>query len=304
MRILNALKYGASHSLKSWKNALIVWFVILALVALFALPVRGVMKAGFDSSMIVEKLKNGFDIEAFTDPGTAFKSIISFLKSAFLIIILAAFLLNAFLSGGLFGSVSFMNEKSGEGFWRNGAKNFWSFLVILSLIYIFIIALGLVIVIIPLALISSVEGQTELVIFRTGLITVSLFLLLLPVLLLVADYARAWQVMQEKMRCFSAIGFGFRQTFRTFFKSWPLMLIVLLIQVLYYSLITRFLPGITPSNAIGVFLFFIFSQVLFFFKILLKIFRYGSVTCLMETEIRKTYTEVHRGPQSYTETGF
>lgn len=283
MKITDSIKNGALNSVHSWKGALIVWFLTLILVELFAIPLKNVMNSGFGSSMIVDRMKYGFDIEAFTDPGTAFKSIISFLKGGFFIIIAVSFLLNAFLTGGLFAGVSDQKKNSGAGyFWINSAKNFWSFLIILLVIGLIIILLAMIVVILPVSLIASKEGQSELVIFRTGMITVAVFLSLLTILILVADYARAWQVRNEGNRCFSAIAFGFRQTFATFAVSWPLMILLLLIQVLYYFIITRFLPGITPSTGMGVFLFFILSQVLFYIQILLKILRYGSITFLME----------------------
>jgi hypothetical protein len=80
MKIPDSVKNGSMRSLQSWKGALMVWFITLILVELLAVPLKGVMKAGFDSSMIVDRMKYAFDIEAFTDPGTAFKNIISFLK--------------------------------------------------------------------------------------------------------------------------------------------------------------------------------------------------------------------------------
>jgi hypothetical protein len=305
MKIPDSVKNGSMRSLQSWKGALMVWFITLILVELLAVPLKGVMKAGFDSSMIVDRMKYGFDIEAFTDPGTAFKNIISFLKGGFLIIIPVSFLINAFLTGGLFSGVSDQKNNSGRAFfWISSAKNFWSFLVILSFISLITIVLALIVVILPVSIISSKEGQSELVIFRTGMIVSAVFLLLISILILVADFARAWQVKHEGNRCFSAIAFGFRQTFTTIAVSWPLMIFLLLIQVAYYFLVARFLPAITPSTGMGVFLFFILSQVLFFIQILLKIFRYGSITYLMETdELRRTDTELHGGPQRFTENG-
>jgi hypothetical protein len=140
-------------------------------------------------------------------------------------------------------------------------------------------------VIIPLSIIVSQEFPSEILLFKVGIIAFSLFFLLLTVMILIADYARAWQVTNDRNRCFRAIGFGFRQTFRTFLSSGPTMIIILIIQLLYWWLVIRLLPGIIPATGIGVFLFFILSQFMFFVKILLKIFRYGSITFLAEHSI-------------------
>jgi len=126
------------------------------------------------------------------------------------------------------------------------------------------------------------EVSSEGAAFRTGIIATSIFLLFLPILLLVADYARAWQASHEKNACFKAINFGFSRTFRTFFSSYPLMVILLIVQFLYGWFVLSIVPGMKPVTGGGVVLLFILSQLLFFIKILLKGWRYGSVTKLME----------------------
>jgi hypothetical protein len=105
---------------------------------------------------------------------------------------------------------------------------------------------------------------------------------LISIIILVADYARAWQVTNESNACFRAIGFGFSQTFRTFLSSYPLMIILLTVQLLYGWLVLSILPGLKPLTGGGVLQLFLLSQFLFFIKILLKAWRYGSVTSMME----------------------
>jgi hypothetical protein len=292
MKILNAVKSGATRSLTLWKGAIIVLIITFLMVLLLAIPMKGVLKTGFSSSMIVERLRYGFDAEAFTDPGTAFKSLIASFRNGILLIIPVSFIVNAFLTGGLFGSLSKPSEKfSSTLFWRASAKNFWSFLIILLVAWLIIIFLALLIVVLPLSIVSANENFSELTFFRTGILTLSVFYFLLTIILLVADYARAWQVKFEKNLCFNAIGFAFRQTFRTFRSSWPLMILILIIQLLYWWLAGIFFARITPSTGLGVFLFFLLFQVLFFFRIQLKIFRYGSITSLMEQNLKVLITE-------------
>lgn len=283
MKILNAVRSGATRSLTLWKGALIVLIITLLMVLLLAIPMKGVLKTGFSSSMIVEKLRYGFDVEAFTDPGTAFKSLVASFRNSILLIIPVSFIVNAFLTGGLFDLLGKPLEKfSSSLFWKASAKNFWSFLIILLVAWFIIISLALLIIVLPLSIISSNENFSELSFFRTSILTLLVFFFLLTVILLAADYARAWQVKFEKNLSFSAIGFGFGQTFRTFRSSWPLMILILIIQLLYWWLAGILFARITPSTGLGVFLFFLLSQALFFIRILLKIFRYGCVTSLME----------------------
>lgn len=131
------------------------------------------------------------------------------------------------------------------------------------------------------------ENPSESSVFTVGIIACSVFLLLLFMLLLVADYARAWQVMYERSSGFRAIGYGFKQTFRTFLSSFSLMIFLFVIQILFGIIVLKILPGWRPASGGGVFLLFIVSQLLFYIKIMLRVWRYASVTSLMEQGLKK-----------------
>jgi hypothetical protein len=283
MKVLIAVKIAVFRSLKSWKGILIIWFLSLLLVSLLALPVRGSLNSGFGSSMITERLIDGIDFEVFSDLGEALTSLISYLSSGFFLLLVVGFLLNIFLSGGLFNSLKGSSGKFSTGeFFRASAKYFWSFLVILSVISIIVVVLAFLVVGVPMSLVGNADVPKEGALLKTFILFSSVFILLLILLLLVADYARAWQVAEERNACFKAIGFGFRQTFRTFRSSYLLMLILLVIQVSYGWLVLNILPGMKPVSGGGVFFLFLISQSMFIIKILLKMWRYGSVTSLME----------------------
>jgi hypothetical protein len=104
----------------------------------------------------------------------------------------------------------------------------------------------------------------------------------MSIIFLVADYARAWQASRTQSACFKALGFGFSQTFRTFFSSFVLMIMMILFQALLGWVVLKLIAGYTPVTGGRVFLLFAVSQLLFVFKIFLKAMRYGSVTSLME----------------------
>jgi hypothetical protein len=282
MKISIVLKTAASRTLKSWKGALIIWLCSLLLVSTLAIPVKGVLNSGFGSSMITGRLVNGIDIEVFSDLGDTFRSLISYFSSGFFILTVVGFLLNVFLSGGLFSGLrgSSVNYSAGE-FFRASAKNFWSFLAILVITSIIVILLAFLVVVIPLSIVYQVEIPVEGDLFKTFVIVLPAFILLQTIILLVADYARAWQVSGKENACFRAIGFGFSQTFRTFLSSYSLMLILVVVQILYGWLVLKILSGMKPVTEGGVFVLFLLSQFLFFIKILLKVWRYSCVTSLM-----------------------
>lgn len=283
MKILNSLKTGFLRSVNSWKGIVIIWLCFLLLVSLVAMPMKNSLKAAFGNSMITEKLSSGINTEVYADMEAGFRSLISYFSGGLIMILLVGFLINAFLSGGLFNSLKGISGPfSYSDFFRSSVKNFWSFFVITIMISLLIILLGILIIVIPVSIVSQASPSSEGAAFKTFICVTSIFFLIFPLLLLAADYARAWQVRQDRNSCFRAMGFGFRQIFRTFISSYTMMLILLIFQLLYGWLVLSVLAGIKPVTESGIILLFIMSQILFFIKIILKTWRYGSVSGMME----------------------
>jgi hypothetical protein len=283
MKLLIAIKTGFSRSLKSWKGILVFWVVSFFSVSLIVTPLKAGLKASLGSSMITEKLVKGIDVDVLGDLGVNLHSMYSSLTSGLLILSVVAVLLNIFITGGLFDSVK--NGSSGlfsENFFRASAKNFWSYLIITLMLYLIIITLIIVVVVIPVSVASNADSAPEGIVFRILFISMSVFMLAMTVILLVGDYARAWQAAHAGSAGFRALGFGFSQTFRTFLSSFPLMLILLLLQAIVAWILFKVLAGLVPAKGGGVLVLFLITQAIFFLKLFLKVLRYGSVTFLME----------------------
>jgi hypothetical protein len=211
------------------------------------------------------------------------KSLFSSFAAGFFFILVIGFLMNTFLTGGLFSSLRGAPQRfSASKFFKSSAENFWPFLIISLVIISLIIFQALIVIIIPILIVLSSESVTEPEIFNAIVITFSISAFVILILLLVADYARAWQVAKPGPACFKAIGFGFRETFSTFFSSFPLMLLVVIIQLLFGWLVLEILPSWHPSTGGGIVLLFLVSQLLFIIKIMLRTLRYASVTSLMQ----------------------
>lgn len=269
---------------------MITWFLTLILVSLLAIPLKGALKSAYGKSMITEKLASGFNTEIFTDLGSALKVIVSFFSTGLLVLILIGFVLNIFLAGGLFSSLRKNNTLfSSTEFFRSSAGNFWSFIIISLITRLIINFLSGLIIAVPLIIISlndSISTKTSIIIAS---VSVLISIVVVPVMLLVADYARVWQVSNERSACFKAIGFGFSETFSKFWSSYPMMLMILTVQILFIYIVFSVVPGWRPVSGAGVFLLFLLSQILFFIRIILKVWRYGSVTALMEMNAETTY---------------
>jgi len=283
MKTLTALITGLKRSIKIWKGILIVWFVCMSLVSLLVIPFRSSMKAGFGRSMITEELMDGFNIEVFSDLDSVFTNLASYFSSGLFLLLLLGILMNAFLTGGLFYSLKGISGKfSSTEFFRACARNFWSFLVITIILTIIIIFLTVFITGLPVFLAAQSYTESGASPFLAVKIAVIILISVIITLIVVADYARAWQVANDKPACFKAMGFGFGRTFRTFLSSVPMMLILLAVQVLFAWLVLKIIGQWKPVNTGGIFLLFLMSQFLFFIRILMKTWRYASVTSLKE----------------------
>lgn len=282
MKISSSLITGFRRTLKARNSILIAWFCILILVLVFAYPLRSSLRSAFGPTMITEKFAEGINIEAFTDLGPAFKSIMSFLTAGFLFTFLAGFLLNAFLTAGLFSSVKKNDIKfSAREFFGTGAGNFFDFLLISLILSLIIDAVFLLVVGLPAGIASGSETISDKTIFVMLVITGAVYILILPALFLVVDYARAYKTAHEDASLFGAIGKGFSFTFSEFRKSYWMMFLLVLAQVALGIVVILILPGWKPMSGGGVFLLFIVSQLLFILRLLLKTWRYASVTSMM-----------------------
>lgn len=287
LKILNSLISGFLRSGKAWKGLIIVWFVNLLLVSLVVMPMKAAFTAGLGNSTISEQLKNGINAEVFADLRANAGSLGPYFSQGLTVLVLVCFLVNAFLAGGLFNSLRKDSIKfSSQDFFRASAEKFWSFTVI-SFIFSLLILLSLgLIVIVPVSLIAISENTTDVTIFNSAILLLSLFLFVVIILSISADYSRAWQVARKDKSSFKAISFGLRETFRTFYSSYPLMLLIIIIQVFYMWLVLKLLHGLKPQSEVGIVILFLVSQFLFILKIFLKTGRYGSITAMMESEAK------------------
>lgn len=283
MKIINAMKVGLYRSVKAWKGIIILWFISLIMVSLITGPFRAGVKAGFRNSMITEKLAEGINIDAIGDLGTNLISLVASLFSGIILLSITGILVGIFVSGGLFDALKRGSEKfSVQNFFNASSRNFWPFMIISFMLYLIVLFLIIFLVVVPFMIAVRPETVSELTVFRTLAVSGSLFLLAMTVVFLVADYSRAWQASQMKAEPFKSLGYGFRQTFRTFFSSFSLMIIIMFLQALVFCGLMALIAGFAPVTGGGTFMVLLLSQLLFIIKIFLKVLRFASIISLME----------------------
>ena len=286
--IIHFLRTGFSRSVKSWKGIAIIWLMYLILAAILSVPLSSVMGRTFGSSMITNELKDGLNIEAFAELGSYLSAILSFISPGLLFVLLIGFILTAFLNGGLFSSL-----RDGAGkfsvaeFFGASASNFWTFLLIAFLIRMIIYFTGIIFVAVPgviLIMGNGTTGGTILIVFS---VTMFMYLIMLPVLLLAGDYARAAKVADVNIKGLKALGYGFSKAFRRFRESYILMIILFALQVFFLLLLINTIPFWKPQTDSGVFLMFMASQLLLFMRLALRTWQYASVTASGEPYLMK-----------------
>lgn len=283
MNIKNPIISGAVRSIKSIKGVLAIWLATLFIVSLVAIPMKSSINSVLGSSMITEKLNEGINIDVLTDFGTNLSTIVSALRSGIFLLILSGFLLNVFFNGGLFTTLRNGEEKySSSEFFSSAGTCFWPFLLITVIMSLIILILSLIVFGIAFGIAGAPDSPAEGARYKAAIIGGIIFVVILPVFILVADYARVWQVASTKSAGFKAIGVGFKQTFRHFFSSYPVMFVNMTIQVLFAGFVLKFITGMGPHSGGGIFLLFLVSQFFFIIKILLRVWRYGSVTSMFE----------------------
>lgn len=289
MKVFQSIISGFCQSLKSWKGVLMIWLFLLILVSAVTFPLKASLNTSFGNSMITGKIAGGFNPEIFSDLGNTLKSIFSFFRAGLVFIIFLGFVLGVFFTAGLFSGLSKRQKRfSASEFFRNGAHNFWSFFVI-SLIVIFLtLCIAIVFSAISYFVVQSVEGAGEKISFLIGASGAVIIILIIPVFLLVADYSRAWKTINEDISGIRALGFGFSQTFRKFWSSYIVMLIMILLQLVPVFAAFEILPSWDPSSTVGAILLFIVAQVFVFTRVLFKAWRFASVTAMMEEDIERT----------------
>jgi hypothetical protein len=283
MKIFDALFTGINRMLASGKGMLIMWFSSLLLTFLIAIPLKTWLNTVFRKSMITGLLHDGFNAEIIPDLGNAFLRMVPSFSSGLLFLALVWFIINSFFTGGIF---SFLRQASSNfstsEFFRAASLNFRSFFLIMFIMSVIITFVIIIVMILPAVIVSLPETPKEGSVFKTMVICGVISCFIMIILLLAVDYARAWQSKHSKSACFKALGFGFRQTFRYFRSSFTFMLVIVILQSVFIWISYKLLFSVKPGTAMGIFLLFLASQLLFFVKIALRIWRYAGVTVLME----------------------
>ncbi len=283
MKFIKAFTSGATRALRSVKALLLIWLLTFSVLAVFSLPLKSFLNNAFGSTASTSLLNDGFNISFFLDLGQSFSPMMSAITGGILIVLIIFFFLYTFLNGGLFDSL--LENKwayKPSDFFRSSARYFLSYLAIMILVLLMILAAMFLIIGLPLIIQRAGSSGSEEATWKLLSILRIVALLILPIFLLVVDYSRVWLAANNHGKVFKALGYGFKGTFKSFFGSYFFMLIMVIVQGLYAVLVVKLISGYSPDSSGGLFLLFLMSQVLFFIKLYLRALRYGGVTAMYQ----------------------
>lgn len=280
MKILKAITSGFGRSVKASKQILVVWLINSLAIALLIVPFRNILVSQAGSSMATEMLKGGTDLAYWLDAMPDLAGPFAAFLIGLFVLLGVVWLLGIFLAGGLFDTLRVNKCGTSMGdFFKASGKLFFSYLWITLIVLGLIIMSALLLIAIPVFLMQGGSGNEVLVMKVSG-VTRYLFLVLLLIWLLVADYSRAWLAAADKKKVFRALGYGFRATFNTFFTSFLFMVFAAGLQALLTWGGVEITTGFEPEGGGGLFLLFMITEALLILRIYVRVFRYGGVTAL------------------------
>lgn len=285
MNIIRVLKKGAAETASSYKLLLTVWIITLVMIMFVALPLRSSFRTVFGNSMAMEKLSDGFDMGLAGDMGKAFGQLMSSATTGGFLLLLAGFLLFTFFAGGLF--TRFTTAWGGlkvSAFLKASAHNFIPFLLIALLMGLIIGVYTALIFGIPIGVALAFSGGSSPL---SGLLKILIVTwgLGLPVWLFAADASRRWIAATGSRKAFRALREGFRTLRKRFWISYITVLVILIVNVVFVTGSMWLTAVSMPDKGIMIFLFFLVTQLLFIARLLLKAWRYASVSQLAVDQI-------------------
>jgi len=277
MTLFNTLKNGAVKAVSSYKQILLIWVTTLILVLAVGFPLRAFLNMIFDSSMIVEKLNDGFDIGVAGDIGRPFGALMASASAGTFLLSIAGFFLMTFFAGGLFRRFTMAwGRQKVSNFLRASANNFLPYLRIAILMMLIIGVLTFIMIGLPGIITMAITGMQT----PSGIVMKILYVLwvlVMPVWLFVADASRRWVAATGSHKTFRALGAGFRALRERFWLSYGTVLAVLLINAAFVAAVFWFASIATPDKGIMVFLFFLATQTLVIIRLFMKAWRYAAV---------------------------
>jgi len=284
MKLFSLYRNGFTKSVRAFSTIVILWGVTLVGTIIVVSPLQRGIVGTLGNSMITEMMfaESGFDL--ITDIIDPIKSAVLSFSSSLFVVGLLVFLAGIFVTAGIF-RVLFSHRRPFRKalFFKGADRGFVGYLVIALISGVASGLLFLILVLLPF-IIAFTTGAGEPGLVTTAAIGLTLFAILMPLILLIADFARVNLVADKWEGPLGAIKNGLKLTFKNLIPLWFTMFIVIVLSGLLSFFVSRVVTISTSGSSILVLL--LLSQILLFIKIWIKVLRYGIMTAAYESEMK------------------
>jgi hypothetical protein len=284
MKIAGLILDGFRKSIRSLKIIILLWVISLTGSVLVVAPLQRNIARVLDGTIAYELFYEGFNIDVFADIMHAILPALASFSISFFLVTAILFLANTFITSGIFRVLagSWKKPYKRNMFLKGADRGFGGFLFVALVTGILFFLLCLLICIIPVTIVVAAGGD-ETTVITVAIIGVLLIFVLSPVLLLMADYARALITSDKWLSPFRAMLGGFKLTVKWFRRGWIIMMLILATSLLVSYLAVNVVLYSKAESGGSLFLLLIISQLFIFIKIWLKVIRYGTVTAMFES---------------------
>jgi hypothetical protein len=283
MRIFQVYTEGFNKAMRLPKTVVLLWAISLVGTIFVVAPLERNIGHILDGYLVSELLYDGEDAVAYADIVHAILPTLSSFSISFFLVGAIIFLLNTFITAGLFRVLAGKwKKKYKTGTFLKGAdRGFPSFLFVSVATGLIMFLLIIILLLTPLfvVLVNGAGNRFLDLILYCGLL---ILFLITPVVLLTADYARVIITSDKWTGPSRAVVDGFSLVRTDFMKKWLIMAVWVAVYVVISYITMKIAPYSQASTGFGILLLLIVSQLFVFLNIWLKVIRYGTITALWE----------------------
>lgn len=278
MKAFSSFLYGASTAAKSLRMILVVYLCYLGITLLLAIPFYGLFRSAAGNSLLPDSLLRGFDATALRELLASGGKAFAFYLKAFMPWIFLFFLLQVYLSGGIFSWVSNPRGRFTLQLFNNhGRRFFWRFLK-LSLYFLVIqLITGLVLYLPYILFTAGATGLTDAEVMRPLIVIMAGHLVILVFIFLLSDLVKSRIFQQDSPKVLKTISKCLKLAFKRFFSFYFLGLLLLLAPVFLLAGFYLFRSSIGVGTSGMIFLVFVIQQVVIFIRVFLRVWRLAAV---------------------------
>jgi len=278
MKALTSFSYGASAASKSLRMTLYIYFAYLAIALLLAIPFFSLFKSAAGNSQLPDSLMNGFDATAIRELLASGGKYFGFYLKSLLPWIIAFFLFQIYLNGGIFWWVANPRGKfSIAQFQQFSRKYFWRYLKT-SFYFLIINLIVALILYVPFFIgILGSKGLTDQQIMRPLLVLAVFHALLLVYIKILADVVKSAVFEQDTRKVWKSITRSLKTSWKRFWSFYLLGWLLLVLPLIVYLGFFLLRSTMTVSTTGMILFVFLMQQITVFLMLFLRVWRLAAV---------------------------